>query len=132
MDDEIALPSPGDYPGDFGGFIEEIRRRLEAARGGDPGAFDTLEERLAAEAPFLAARTWLRERWGEYYECPVCENVEWTVSGVGPALRPSGFLTFSVTCGYCGNTMQVVPGYAEQEELHRAPPDQPRFPGEER
>jgi len=128
MTDEIALPSPGDYPGDFGGFIEEIKRLLLEAHGDDAGLFTTVQERVESEGPFLAARAWLRERWGEYYECPVCKNVEWTVSSIGPAVRPSGFLSFTVTCGYCGNSMQVVPGYAEMTKPHVAPSEQPRFP----
>jgi hypothetical protein len=132
MSDEIMLPSPAEYPGDFGGFIEEIKRRLRESHGEDAGLFDTVEERVENEGPFLAARTWLTERWGEYYECPVCKNVEWTVSSIGPAIRPSGFLSFAVTCGYCGNSMQVVPGYAEMENPHFAPSERPQFPAGER
>lgn len=112
MADRIELSSPDDFRSNFGGYINQIQRDLEALHGNDPGNFPTVVERAQAEAPFVAARKWLEARWGAHFACPVCSNVSWTVSEVGPADKPAGFLAFAVTCGYCGNTMQVVPGQA--------------------
>ncbi len=109
---------PSDFLGNFSGYVKQVRDELEAAawESDDPAPFDTAAERLDAEASFFAAQDWLVERWGEHFPCPVCRNEEWIVSEVGPALRPSGFLAFAVSCGYCGNTMQVVPGRAYLNE----------------
>jgi hypothetical protein len=132
---EVEPPNPEISPpaaflGDFAGYIEKVREELEAHYGDDAGQFTSVPERAEAEAPFIAARNWLVERWGEHFPCPVCKNVEWMVSGVGPAIRPPGFLSFSVTCGYCANTMQVIPGYAELQAPRL--PDQLQFPAPER
>ena len=120
-------PSPSDFPGNFRAYIGRIQELLEVEYEGDPGEFETVAERAAAEAQFLAAHDWLVERWGERFPCPVCRNVEWTVSQVLPAARPTGFLSFHATCGYCGNTMQVVPGRAEMD-APRLPDQQLHFP----
>ena len=92
------------------GLVERVQRDLEELHAGDSGDFPTVVERAQAEAPYVAARFWLRERWGDGFACPVCENTEWQVSEIGLADRPAGFFSFSISCAYCGNTMQVVPG----------------------
>jgi hypothetical protein len=125
-DQPISQTSPSAFPRNFRGYIASIQEELEAEYGDDADGFESVADRAETEAQFIAAQNWLVERWGEHYPCPVCQNVEWTVSGVGMALRPAGFLNFYVTCGYCGNTMQVVPGRAEQQAPHR--PDQLQFP----
>jgi hypothetical protein len=122
-DQPTSERSPSAYVGNFHGYIESIQEELEAEYGDDAGAFESVAQRAEVEAQFVAARNWLVERWGERFPCPVCRNVEWTMSEVGPALRPAGYLSFHVTCGYCGNTMQVVPG--------NAPMDAPRLPDEQ-
>ena len=98
--------SPSDFIGNFAGYIEAVQRELELER--DDG--DTRP--VALEARFLAAQRWLVERWGEEFPCPVCRNTVWVVSDVAGGSRPTGYLIFFVTCAYCGNTMQVVPGVA--------------------
>lgn len=108
------LTRPAGYLGNFGGYVEQVEKDLENHFGDDPGVFETVQERAEARAPFFAAQAWLVERWGEHYPCPACQNIEWMVSEIGPASRPAGFLSFVVTCGYCGNTMEVVPGRAVQ------------------
>lgn len=110
-----ASPSPSEFRGNFAGFIDALQQYLEAEYGNDAGGYESVAVRAAAEAPFLAAQTWLVERWGSHFACPVCRNVEWTLSGVAAGPRPTGFLSFYATCGYCGNTMHVVPGRAEQD-----------------
>lgn len=120
--------SPASFLGNFGGYIAAIREILEPQLGDDPGQFETVQQRAEFEAGVIAAQNWLVERWGMHYPCPVCRNVEWTVSEIGPAFRPSGFLSFDVTCGYCGNTMQVVPGNAPMQEPRYAPDEQLQFP----
>jgi hypothetical protein len=110
-----AEKSPADFLGNFQGYIEKIQEELEAQYGDDAGPYESVAARAAAEAQFTAAQNWLVERWGTHFVCPVCGNTEWTVSGVGPAIRPVGFLSFYVTCGYCGNTMHIVPGRADQD-----------------
>jgi hypothetical protein len=117
------FPSPSEFKGNFQGYIERLREILEPTYGEDSGPFQTVADRAEAEAQYYAARNWLVERWGDHSPCPICQNVEWTVSWVAPAIRPAGFLSFYVTCGYCGNAMQVVPG--------NAPMDAPRFAGEQ-
>jgi predicted RNA-binding Zn-ribbon protein involved in translation (DUF1610 family) len=112
MAGDTEFSSPSDFRGNFGGYIEQVQRELEAHHGEDSGSFPTVVERAQAEAPYFAARNWLVEKWGEHFPCPVCGNVEWTVSEVGPAVQPAAYLTFHVICGYCGNAMQVVPGQA--------------------
>jgi len=109
-------PSPSEFRGNFAGFIEAMQGYLEGTYGADAGGYESVTERAAAEAPFLAAETWLVEKWGSHFPCPVCSNVFWTLSGVAAGQRPAGFLSFYATCGYCGNTMHVVPGRAEQDE----------------
>lgn len=110
-----GFSSAADFRGNFGGYIEQVQRELEDFHGQDAGEFQNVVERSQAEAPVVAARNWLEERWGDRYPCPVCSNVLWTISEVGPSVQPSGFLSFSVTCGFCGNTLQVVPGQALQD-----------------
>jgi len=110
------MPSPSEFRGNFAGFIEALQQHLEDAYGGDAGEFESVSERANSEAQFFAAQMWLVEKWGPRYACPVCGNVEWTVSGVAAGPRPAGFLSFYITCGYCGNTMHVVPGRAEQDK----------------
>lgn len=121
---------PSSFLGNFNGYIQQVRNELEASNTiDDPGSFASLDERLDAEAQFVAAQDWLVERWGAHYPCPVCQNVEWVVSEIGQAVRPAGFLSFTVTCAYCANTMQVVPGRAYlAEPVH---PHQLQFPASE-
>ena len=111
--------SPAAFLGNFHGYIAHIQQDLEAQFGDDAGDFDSVPERAQREAEFIAARNWLVERWGSHFPCPVCRNVQWVVSEVGPALRPAGFFSFHVTCGYCANSMQVVPGRASQNTPER-------------
>jgi len=113
--DPSSLPSPSEFRGNFAGYIEALQHYLEAAYGGDAGEYESVVDRAAAEARFIAAQTWLVERWGNHYQCPVCGNVGWVLSDVALGPRPAGFLSFYVTCGFCGNTMHVVPGRAEQD-----------------
>jgi len=113
-------PSPSEFRGNFAGFIDAVRRHLEAQYGDEMGGFESVADRAATEAQFIAAQAWLVERWGTHFACPVCANVEWYVSEVGPAIRPPGFLAFAVTCGYCGYSMDVVPGRADQDAPIRA------------
>ncbi|MGC1166623.1 MAG: hypothetical protein WA862_10995 [Solirubrobacterales bacterium] len=119
MADDFSIPRPSAFLGNFGGFIEVVRKDLEEQYGDDAGQFESVAQRAEAQAPIVAAQGWLIERWGDHFPCPVCENVEWTVSEVGPAFRPTGYLSFHVTCGYCGNTMQVVPGIVSLEAPRR-------------
>jgi hypothetical protein len=130
MAGETEFSSSSEYKGNFAGYVEQIQRELEELHGEDAGDFKTVVERSQAEAPFIAARSWLEERWGNPYPCPVCQNVSWTVSEVAPAHQPSGSLTFRLSCGYCGNTMQVVPGLALQD-APEPPRQQPLFPAPE-
>ena len=127
--DEVVFSPPDSFQGNFGGYIKQIQRELETVHGSDAGDFPNVVERAQAEAPYVAARNWLFARWGDHYACSVCKNVAWAVSEVGPAERPAGFLAFAVSCGYCGNTMQVVPGQTYLE----APvsPKQLEFPAGE-
>jgi hypothetical protein len=111
---------PSAFKGNFGGYVEAIQAELESRYGEDAGSYESVSDRAGIEAQYVAARNWLVERWGDHFPCPVCRNEEWTVSGVGPSLRPAGFLNFHVTCGYCGNTMQVVPGNAQLDAPQRA------------
>ncbi len=110
------FPSPTEFRGNFSGYIEAIEQHLESTYEGDAGEHDSVAHRAASEAPILAAQTWLVERWGTHYPCPVCSNVEWGLSGVAAGPRPAGYFGFYITCGYCGNTMHVVPGLAQQED----------------
>ncbi len=126
--EDHGFSSPSEFRGNFGGYIERIQRELEDRYGDDAGNFETVVERAQAQAPYVAARNWLVERWGEFYPCPVCRNVEWTVSDVATATRPQGYLTFSVICGYCGNAMQVVPGFAEMDEPRLPPQEELQLP----
>jgi hypothetical protein len=129
--DDLPFPSPSEYKGNFGGFIEALKELLEPGYGDDSGDFDSVADRAVAEAQFLAAQIWLVDKWGNHHPCPICSNTQWVVSGIGQALRPVGFLNFFVTCGYCGNTMQVVPGRAHQD--HPVLPDeQLQFPTPEK
>ncbi len=100
-----------EFLGNFRGYIDRLKEQ-KLREIGDPGKFEDIAERAEFEASIEAAQNWLVERWGPHYPCPVCQNVEWTVSIVLPTLRPVGFLGFHVTCAFCGNTMQVVPGKA--------------------
>jgi len=84
-----------------------------------PGEFESVSERADFDSQYYAARNWLVERWGEQHACPICGNVEWTLSGVAPAIRPTGFLSFHATCDYCGNTVHVVPGRATKDSPRR-------------
>jgi hypothetical protein len=126
----VSEISPAQFVGNFQGYIQAVQKELEGIYGKDAGQFESVSERAELEAPIVASRTWLVERWGEQFPCPVCENVEWTLTEVSPTIRPRGFLAFSVVCGYCGNTMDVVPGYAPMdaprryEQLHFPAPDQ--------
>ena len=115
-DDPRQAPLPSEFRGNFGGFIAAVQKTIEKAYEGEDERPDP--EALEADARFMAAQAWLVERWGMHYACPVCKNVEWTVSDVGPAIRPAGYLSFFVTCGWCGNTMQIVPGNAVQDAPH--------------
>ena len=123
----VDHPSSSEFRGNFAGYIEALQQYLETSYGGDAGEYESVAERAAAEAPFLAAQSWLAERWGTHYPCPVCSNVEWTLSGVVAGPRPAGFLSFYITCGFCGNTMHVVPGRATQD-APVYPTDQFQFP----
>lgn len=130
-DQPASQIAPSAFPQNFRGYITSIQEELEAEYGDDAGPFESVAQRAEIEAQFVAARNWLVERWGEHFPCPVCRNVEWTMSEVGPAPRPAGYLSFHVTCGYCGNTMQVVPGNApmdaprlHDEQLHFPAPEQ--------
>ncbi len=125
------LPPPSDFLGNFIGYIAAIQERLEAEYGDDAGDFESVPDRALAEAQFIAAQNWLTERWGSHFPCPVCENVEWIVSEVAPGPRPAGFLGFYITCGYCGNTMHVVPGRADQQERIHPQQQSLEFPAPE-
>ena len=130
MTDETGnseMERPADFLGNFAGYIARIQEDLETQFGDDAGQFDSVTERAEAQAPFIAAQNWLVEKWGESYPCPVCRNVEWTVSDISPTILPAGFLGFYVVCGYCANAMQVVPGYAELE-APRLPDQQLELP----
>lgn len=119
--------SPSDFPGNFRAYIAHIQSELEAEYGDDAEPYESVSERAEAEAQFVAAQNWLVERWGEHFPCPVCKTNEWVVSQVGPAVRPAGYISFHVTCGYCGNTMHVVPGRAYLDTPQRSN-QQPLFP----
>lgn len=110
-----GFSSASDFRGNFAGYIEQVQRELETLHGDDAGEFENVVERSQSEAPLVAARNWLEERWGHRYPCPVCGNILWTISEVAPSMQPGGFLSFSITCGFCGNTLHVVPGQALQD-----------------
>lgn len=111
------ISSPANFLGNFGAYIEQVQKDLEAFFGDDADAFETVAERAEARAPFIAAQMWLVERWGEHYPCPVCRNVQWTITEIHPSeVPPERMWTFYVACGYCGNAMRCIPGYAEQNE----------------
>lgn len=124
-----GFSSPADFRGNFGGYIKQIQREIEALHGDDSGDFPNVVERAQAEAPRVAAKNWLWDRWGDHFACPVCGNAQWAVSGVGGAAQPAGFLEFAITCGFCGNTMHVVPGQTYLDEPIR--PAQLEFPAPE-
>jgi hypothetical protein len=127
--DQIA--SPNDFLGNFSEYVKQVQKDLEAIFGDDPGPFATVAEHAEARAPSIAAQSWLVERWGEHYPCPVCRNVEWTVTEVARSEISAGFLAFYVICGYCGNAMRCVPGYADLE-VPRVLDEQLQFPAPER
>jgi hypothetical protein len=116
MAEEHREPSPLEFRGNFAGFLDAVQKQLERNYGEDADGFESVAERALAEAPFVAARTWLVERWGSHFPCPACQNTQWTVSEMVSDIPPAGFLSFGVTCSYCGNTMYVAPGRAEQDE----------------
>ena len=78
-----------------------------------------IPEQAEAQAQYVVANDWLIEKWGTHHDCRECGNIEWTVSTVFPAI-PSGFFSFLVTCRFCGNTLQLIPGHADLDEPHRA------------
>jgi hypothetical protein len=105
---------PEDFQGTFGQHVAESRKRIENQLRLD-GETDevALTEQAEAEAQFSEAHRWLVEHWGEQFPCPVCGNVQWTVSGLFHA--PNGYLAFQVICRFCANTMSAVPAYADLE-----------------
>jgi hypothetical protein len=105
---------PEDFDGTFGQHIAETRKRLENQMRLD-GETDevAITENAEAEAQFMEAQRWLVDHWGEEFECPVCSNVQWIVSGTLPAYN--GYLSVQVTCRYCGNSMLAIPGVADLE-----------------
>lgn len=129
-DQPTSQNSPSAFVGNFRGYIASIQAELEAEYGDDAGGFESVAQRAETDAQFVAARNWLVERWGERFPCPVCQNIEWTLSEVSPAVQPTGYFSFSITCGYCGNTMQVVPGNAPMD-APRSHDEQLHFPAPE-
>jgi hypothetical protein len=113
---------PEDFKGSFRQHIAETQKRLEAQyrdeAEGEPDSAD-IERRAEEEAQFVEAQDWLIDRWGEDFPCPVCRNTRWLVSTIVPAYND--FLSFYVTCRYCGNAMSVVPGNTDMDAPQ--PPD---------
>lgn len=103
---------PEDFQGNFAQHIAEARKRrenqLRLEGQTDEVAITELAEQ---EAQFGEAQRWLVDHWGEEFPCPVCSNVQWVVSNVFDG--HNGFLSFYITCRYCGNSMSVIPGQAD-------------------
>jgi hypothetical protein len=79
---------------------EEVRETLHAEWGAIvPEAFNT------------AAEAWLREKWGEPAECPMCGTNTWEIGRRLVALTTWGTESVTpvlpVTCGNCGNMLHV-------------------------
>jgi hypothetical protein len=114
--------------GTFRDHIAQVRKAIEPELRAQGIPESEIPETAENQAQYVVANDWLIAKWGTHHGCAECGNVEWTVSSILPA-APSGFLSFLVTCRFCGNTLQLIPGHADLDEPHLA--EQMQFPAPE-
>lgn len=115
--DPEASPQPA-APRTFHDHIQATKEEIEEEYRKKGFNFPEAPLQAEEEAQFRVSRSWVEDRWGDEYPCPVCGNIEWTLSPVRP-VPGANLLGFYVSCRYCGNAMQVIPGHAALDEPKR-------------